>query len=87
MQIQTGNLEDDILKCFEVIFELRPHLEQKYFLATIQEMISEGYQFDFIEEEGKAVSVIGYRYLQYLYNGKHIYIDDLSTLQIGRAHV
>ena len=30
--------------------------------------------------DGKAVSFIGYRYLQYLYNGKHIYIDDLSTL-------
>ena len=51
MIIQTGKSEIDILKCREVIFELRPHLEQQYFLATIQEMISEGYQFDFIEEE------------------------------------
>ena len=80
MIIQTGKSEIDILKCREVVFELRPHLEQQNFLATIQEMISEGYQFAFIQEEGKAVSFIGYRYLQYLYNGKHIYIDDLSTL-------
>lgn len=80
MEIQTGKYEVDILKCREVIFELRPHLKPQSFLATMQEMISEGYQFAYIEEDGKAVSYIGYRYLQYLYNGKHIYIDDLSTL-------
>ena len=80
MVIQTGKSEVDIFKCREVIFELRPHLEQENFLATIQEMMSEGYQFAYIEVDGKAVSFIGYRYLQYLYNGKHIYIDDLSTL-------
>ena len=80
MEIQTGRFEVDILKCREVIIELRPQLEQENLLVIIQEMVSEGYQFAYIEVDGIAVSFIGFRYLQYLYNGKHIYIDDLSTL-------
>ena len=64
---------------------LRPHLEEHNFLSTIREMQSEGYKLAFIEKDDKAVSAIGFRYLQFLYNGKHIYIDDLSTLPEGRG--
>ena len=39
-----------------------------------------GYHLAFIEKEGKAAGAIGYRYLHFLFCGKHIYIDDLTTL-------
>lgn len=39
----------------------------------------------FIEEDDKASAVVGFRYLQFLYNGKHFYIDDLSTLPASRG--
>ena len=91
MQIQKATTATDILKCWEVIKVLRPHLEQDLFVATVNEMMTEGYRLVFIEEDGKAAAAVGFRYLQYLYNGKHFYIDDLSTLpesrEIGRAHV
>jgi GNAT superfamily N-acetyltransferase len=48
-------------------------------------MITEGYTLAYIEENGKAAAAIGFRYLQFLYNGKHIYIDDLSTLPASRG--
>jgi GNAT superfamily N-acetyltransferase len=85
MEIKLCKSETDIAKCWQVLFELRPHLLAVEFVPTITEMISEGYQLAFIEEDGKAVAAIGYRYLQYLYNGKHIYIDDLSTLPAARG--
>jgi GNAT superfamily N-acetyltransferase len=85
MKIQHCLSEADISNCWEVLHELRPHLLEDRFLLTIKEMITEGYQLAFIEEDGKAVAAIGYRYLQYLYNGKHIYIDDLSTLPAVRG--
>ena len=47
--------------------------------------MAEGYQLVLIEEGGKAVSAIGFRYLQSLYSGKHFYIDDLSTLPESRG--
>jgi len=81
MMIQTAVTDTDILKCWKALKELRPHLLENSFLPTIKEMISEGYQLAFIEgENGYAVSIIGFRYLQFTYNGKHFYIDDLSTL-------
>ena len=85
MEIKLCQSETDIQKCWQVLLELRPHLIENEFVPTVKEMISEGYQLAFIEEDGKAVAAIGYRYLQYLYNGKHIYIDDLSTLPAARG--
>jgi GNAT superfamily N-acetyltransferase len=85
MKVQLATKEEDILKCWEVIYALRPHLEKANFVATIKEMIREGYQLAFIEENGKAVAAIGFRYLQFLYNGKHFYIDDLTTLEESRG--
>jgi GNAT superfamily N-acetyltransferase len=86
MEIQIAKTEQDILKCWEVLFALRPHLIKDEFVATIQQMISEGYILAFIEKDGKAVAAAGYRYLQYLYIGKHFYIDDLSTLESERGN-
>lgn len=80
MKIQAGKSTGDIFKCWEVLFELRPHVEKGNYVSIIEEMMTEGYQFAFIEEDGRAVAYVGYRYLQYLYNGKHIYIDDLATI-------
>lgn len=80
MEIKIASTEEDISKCWEVMQALRPHLIKESFVPTVQEMMLEGYSLAFIEEEGKAVAAVGFRYLQFLYNGKHFYIDDLSTL-------
>ena len=88
MNIMLASTDQDILSCWKVIHALRPHLKEEDFLKTVKEMIGEGYMLAFIEEDGVAASAIGFRYLQYLFNGKHIYIDDLSTLpeHRGKGH-
>src|SRR6478735_10516537 len=83
--IKYATTEEDILKCWDVLFVLRPHLIKETFVSTVQEMMTEGYQLAYIEENGKAVAAIGFRYVQFLYNGKHFYIDDLSTLPESRG--
>jgi GNAT superfamily N-acetyltransferase len=85
MEVKRCTTETDIKKCWQVMLALRPHLIENEFVSTVKEMMSEGYQLAFIEKDGTAVAAIGYRYLQYLYNGKHIYIDDLSTLPEARG--
>lgn len=86
MTIQTAETDKDILKCWKALKELRPHLSEETYPEMLKEMISEGYQLAFIEgEEGIGLSVIGFRYLQFTYNGKHFYIDDLSTLPEARG--
>ena len=84
MIIRLAQTDADILKCTEAILLLRPHHAQTDLLTCIKEMQSEGYKLAFVEADNKAVAICGYRYLQFLYCGKHIYIDDLSTLDAYR---
>jgi GNAT superfamily N-acetyltransferase len=85
MQVQLATTPEQINACKEVIFALRPHLVASEFLELLQTMQTQGYHLAYIEEKGKAVAAVGYRYLQFLFNGKHIYIDDLSTLPEHRG--
>jgi GNAT superfamily N-acetyltransferase len=80
MTIQLAKSPDDIAKCWDVVHALRPHLVKDSFITLVQELQTEGYHLAYVEVEGKAVSAVGYRYLHFLFCGKHIYIDDLSTL-------
>ena len=85
MEIKFAETEEDLKKCLEVIQALRPHLTFARFLSLIPEMKKESYRLAFIEENGKAVSACGFRYMTTLFEGKYIYIDDLSTLLEARG--
>ncbi len=83
--IQLAKTPEDFAKCTRVVLELRPHLSADTFVPLVQHMIEEGYELAFIEENGEAVAAIGFRYLQFLFCGKHFYINDLSTLPEARG--
>ncbi len=80
MEIRLAQTDSDLLQCRDVMLTLRPHISAEQFLPLAKEMMQSGYQLAFIEADGKAVAAIGFRHLQFLFSGKHIYVDDLSTL-------
>lgn len=80
MKIMLATNEKEIKRCWDVMKALRPHLVEQEFVSTVVEMISEGYHLAYIEEEEQVVSAIGFRFQQFLFNGRHCYIDDLATL-------
>jgi GNAT superfamily N-acetyltransferase len=83
--IKTAISEEEILKCWEPIKALRPHLEKEKMLSMVNEMhAKEGYTLSYIEDDAQVVAIIGFRRMQTLYGGKTIYIDDLSTLPVSR---
>jgi ribosomal protein S18 acetylase RimI-like enzyme len=84
-EIKQAIIDEDILKCWPAIKVLRPHLVIDGFTDMVSKMQKDGYFLAFIEIGGLAVSVIGYRFLTMLYNGKQIYIDDLVTLEDYRG--
>lgn len=84
MQIKAAINDNAILKCYEVLKELRPWLNEENFLSTLNGFISRGYHLIYIEEEGRAVAASGYRFAEHLHWGKAIYVDDLSTLPSAR---
>ena len=64
--------------------ELRPHHSLESFLETMQQMEKEGYQLWYIEDEGKAFCVAGFRITTTLYDGAIIDFDDFVTLAAAR---
>jgi GNAT superfamily N-acetyltransferase len=84
MKIQTATRPEEIALCWEAMHALRPHLAKEAFVDTVTEMIVSGYHLAYIEEDGRAAAAVGYRFLHFLLHGKHLYIDDLSTLPAAR---
>lgn len=85
-QIKFAKTNEDVLKCWKVMHELRPHLKnEKEFLKRIKQQQTNGYQLIFIEKNGIAVSACGFRILEFLAWGKILYIDDLTTLPQQRG--
>ncbi len=80
MRIKEAASDSDILKCSEVILELRPHLKGKDLAALHRSMRPEGFRVIYAEENNEAAAFAGYRPLTMFFSGKTLYIDDLCTL-------
>ncbi len=76
---QDLQTNDEIESCFDVMSELRNHLNREEFLPTIRKMQTEGYQLAYILENNEIVALAGYRIYTNLFMGKHLYVDDLVT--------
>ncbi|MDF5740305.1 MULTISPECIES: GNAT family N-acetyltransferase [unclassified Nostoc] len=86
MSIQLGESDFQILKCFPVISQLRPHLEQAKFVEQVRYQMKGGYQLAFLEVEEQAIAVAGFRISTCLASGKFLYIDDLVVDELKRSH-
>ncbi|MEH2379933.1 MAG: GNAT family N-acetyltransferase [Nostoc sp.] len=86
MSIQLGESDFQILKCFPVISQLRPHQEPAKFVEQVRYQMKEGYQLAFLEVEEQAVAVAGFRISTCLASGKFLYIDDLVVDELKRSH-
>ncbi|MEH2140254.1 GNAT family N-acetyltransferase [Nostoc sp.] len=85
MSIQLAKSEFQILGCFPVISQLRPHFEEAKFLEQVRYQMKEGYQIAFLEIEEQAVAVAGFRISTCLALGKFLYVDDLVVDELKRS--
>ena len=89
--IKTAQTEADIRRCIPAMRALRPHLteeqalEQILFLREHDRYVVAYVDNADLEFETAAPAVIGYRYMNLLFSGKTLYIDDLSTLPDQRG--
>ena len=77
--------DEEIMNCFEIMSQLRPHLEETEFVDKVRTMESEGYKLAYIEDNSNIVAVCGYRMYSNLFMGKHLYVDDLVTSASHRS--
>ena len=85
MEIRLALSDSDLLRCFPVMRELRPALQEQDFVARIRLQQSEGYALALLEERGNVTTVSGFRVQQMLSSGKTMYVDDLVTAETARS--
>jgi GNAT superfamily N-acetyltransferase len=75
-----------IRRCHAVMRELRPQVQAaQTFVQRIRRQQRQGYLLAFVEAEGEIRAVAGYRYLESLFSGKFLYVDDLVTSESARS--
>lgn len=68
------------LEAFQVMKQLRPHLDEEGFLTLVKlAEEKEEYQITALEADNEIVSVIGYMPMITLYYGRYIWVCDLVT--------
>jgi GNAT superfamily N-acetyltransferase len=78
-QIDFATTAEDVARCFPVMQQLRPHLVESEFVARIDRMRPNGFLLAALEDDGVVRAVAGFRYLDLLFCGKAMYVDDLVT--------
>lgn len=84
--IRVAESDDEIAACWPVMHELRPHLEQASFVARVRRQEREaGYRLAYVHDNGRPVTVAGFRLLENLAWGRFLYVDDLVSAGTARS--
>jgi len=85
-RIAIAGTTEEIRRCFPVMRELRTHIsDQEKFVERVMRQQKQGYQLAFLEADGEIRAVAGYRFLESLFSGKNLYVDDLVTRDADRS--
>ncbi len=85
MNIKIARSNEEILMCFPVMQELRPHIEHEGFVEQVRRQEHDGYRLIFVCPQEEAVAVAGFRISENLAWGRFLYVDDLVTLTTHRS--
>lgn len=86
MNVRLANTDEELLRCFPAMQELRPHLDREQFVDRVRRQADrDGYILVFIEDDGDVVAVAGFRLMEMLAWGRVMYVDDLVTCSAHRS--
>jgi GNAT superfamily N-acetyltransferase len=85
--VKEATADSDIARVYLVMRELRPHIKSEAeFLVRVKRQMREcGYRLITVEDGAKPVAAAGFRFTEYLYSGKILYVDDLICLESHRG--
>ncbi len=83
--IRDAATDEEIACCFPVMRQLRPHLVESEFVATVRRQMRGGYILAFLEDDGEVRAVAGYRLTENLHSSRFLYVDDLVTDSAARS--
>ncbi len=85
-RIYEAQSDHDILRCFPVMHELRPHILREEFVLRIRRQMPAGYRLAFAAQNDAVMAVAGFRFFEMLAWGKGMYVDDLVSTEKSRGH-
>ena len=78
--------DEEILAARGVMRQLRPQIPEEAYLETVRRMMkTDGYLQAAVFEGDTVVAVAGYRFMEMLFSGKTLYVDDLNTDETRRS--
>lgn len=78
--------DTDVRRSFDVMHELRPHLTTPdEYVERVARQRAGGYRLIGVEEDGAVKAVAGFRIVEMLFQGTHLYVDDLVTAETERT--
>ncbi|WP_231940862.1 GNAT family N-acetyltransferase [Acidihalobacter aeolianus] len=83
--VREAQTDEDISRCYAVMRQLRPHLVADEFIARVRSQMTSGFRLAMLEEESRVCAVAGFRIVENLSIGRHLYVDDLVTDEAGRS--
>jgi GNAT superfamily N-acetyltransferase len=84
--IRRAVSDAEILACFSVFKELRPHLKEAEIVGRVRRQEQDqGYELVFVEAGGRPVALAGFRQAEFLAWGRVFYVDDLVTAEASRG--
>lgn len=84
--IFKATTDEEILSTRDVMLQLRPQLAPDAYLPTVRRMMeNDGYHLAALRVDGIVRAVAGYRYMEMLYCGRILYVDDLNTDESARS--
>jgi GNAT superfamily N-acetyltransferase len=84
--VRSLTADEEILAARGVMRQLRPQIAEDAYLATVRRMMhTDGYLQAAVFDGDAVVAVAGYRFMEMLYAGKTLYVDDLNTDETRRS--
>ncbi|HEX8197025.1 MAG TPA: GNAT family N-acetyltransferase [Pyrinomonadaceae bacterium] len=78
-RITIAQSEREILDCYPVVVELRPHIQPDEFLPMVKRLTEiAGFQLAYLTD-GEIKAVAGFRISEWLAGGKYLEIEDLAA--------
>ncbi len=86
IKIWRAGTAAEIARCFAVMRELRPHVTtEEEFHKRVSRQQGEGYEVAALSAEGEVRALAGFRVIEMLFSGRHLYVDDLVTRETDRS--
>ena len=84
-RIALAEEEREILDCYQVMAELRPHIKREEFLPRVKKLAEiADFQMAYLTDR-EIKSVARFRISEWLARGKYLEIEDLATSDVNRS--